>query len=44
MTSKVARHIELRKNLVCEWVQDKTLKVIHIAGKTNLTDIFTKEM
>jgi hypothetical protein len=39
MTSKAARHIELCENLV-----RKTLKVIHVAGKTNLADIFTKEM
>jgi hypothetical protein len=44
MTSKAARHIELCENLVREWVQDKALKVIHVAGKTNLADIFTKEM
>jgi hypothetical protein len=44
MTSKAARHIELHENSVCEWVQDKTLKVIHVTGKTNPADIFTKEM
>jgi hypothetical protein len=44
MTSKAACHIELRKNLVREWVQDKLIKVAHVAGKTNLADIFTKEM
>ena len=44
MTLKAARHIELRENSVCKWVQDKTLKVIHVAGKTNPADIFTKEM
>jgi hypothetical protein len=44
MTSKAARHIKLRKNLVWEWVQDKSIKVVHVAGKTNLADIFTKEM
>jgi hypothetical protein len=44
MTSKVACHIELRENLVGEWVQDKSLKVLHVAGKLNLVDIFTKEM
>ena len=32
MTSKTARHIELRDNSVCEWVQDKTLQVKHVAG------------
>jgi hypothetical protein len=36
--------IELRENLVREWVQDGTLKVLHVAGKINLADIFTKEM
>jgi hypothetical protein len=44
MTSKAARHIELRENLVQEWVQDKTISVQHVAGKTNPADIFTKEM
>jgi hypothetical protein len=44
MTLKAARHIELHENSVREWVQDKTLKVIHVASKTNPADIFTKEM
>jgi hypothetical protein len=44
MTLKAACHIELRENSVCKWVQDKTLKVIHVAGKTNPADIFTKKM
>jgi hypothetical protein len=44
MTSKAARHIELHKNSVCEWVQDKTIAVKHVAGKINLADIFTKEI
>ena len=44
MTSKAARHIELRENSVREWVQDKTISVKHVAGKTNPADIFTKEM
>ncbi len=44
MTSKAARHIELHKNSVCEWVQDKTVPVKHIASKTNPADIFTMEM
>jgi len=44
MTSKAARHIELRENSVREWVQDKTISVQHVAGKTNPADIFTKEM
>jgi hypothetical protein len=44
MTSKAACHIKLRKNSVWEWVQDKSIKVVHVTGKTNLADIFTKEM
>jgi hypothetical protein len=44
MTSKSARHIELRENSVREWVQNKSLAVKHIAGKINPSDIFTKEM
>jgi hypothetical protein len=44
MTSKAAHHIELRKNSVCEWVQDKTIAVKHVTSKTNPVDIFTKEM
>ena len=44
MTSKAARHIELRENLVREWVQDKFLAVRHVFGKINTADIFTKEM
>jgi hypothetical protein len=44
MTSKAAHHFLLCKNLVCEWVQDKTIAVKHISGKINPADIFTKEM
>jgi hypothetical protein len=44
MTSKAARHIELRENSVREWVQDNTLNVVHVPGKVNPADIFTKEM
>ena len=44
MTSKAARHIELRDNSIREWVQDKTLDVKHVPGKVNPADIFTKEM
>jgi hypothetical protein len=44
MTSKAARHIELRENSVREWVQDRTIDVAHVAGKINPADIFTKEM
>ncbi len=44
MTSKAAWHIELRENSICEWVHDKILDVLHVAGKLNPADIFTKEM
>jgi hypothetical protein len=44
MTSKAVRHIELRENSVHEWVQDKTISVKHVAGKTNPADTFTKKM
>jgi hypothetical protein len=44
MTSKAAHHIELRENSIREWVQDKTLNLLHVAGKVNPADIFTKEM
>ena len=42
MTSKAARHIELRENLVRKWVQDKSLAVKHVAGKINPSNIFTQ--
>ena len=44
MTSKAARHIELRENSVREWIQSKLLSVKHVSGKINPSDIFTKEM
>jgi hypothetical protein len=44
MTSKAARHIELRENSVCEWIQSKLLMVEHVSGKLNPSDIFTKDM
>jgi hypothetical protein len=44
MTMKPARHIELHENSIREWVQDKTLDIVHVAGKVNPTNIFTKEM
>jgi hypothetical protein len=44
ITSKKIRHMELRKNLVREWVQDITLNVLHVSGRVNPADIFTKEM
>jgi hypothetical protein len=44
MTSKKIWHMELQENLVCEWVKDGILNVLHIKGRVNPADIFTKEM
>ena len=44
MTSKKIRHMELHENSVCEWVENKTLTVLHVSGRVNPADIFTKEM
>ena len=35
---------ELRENSIREWVQDKTLNFIHVAGKIYPANIFMKEM
>ena len=42
-TSKGIRHIQIRENAVRESVQNGTVLVLHVAGKNNLADIFTKE-
>ena len=44
MTLKAVYRIELRENSVHEWVQDKSISVSHVAGKDNVSDIFTNEM
>ena len=44
MTTKGNRHIEYRENSTREWVADGTITVKHVAGKCNVSDIFTKEM
>ena len=36
--------MEQRENYVRELVQDGTVRVKHVAGKCNPSDIFTKEM
>ena len=41
---KNTRHMELKDNSIRELVQDKSLNVLHVAGKDNPSDIFTKEM
>ena len=44
MTTKQICHMEMRENAVREWVQDSLLKVLHVPGRINPADIFTKEM
>ncbi len=44
MTTKGNFHIKQCENAVQEWVADGTLTVLHVSGKTNIADIFTKEM
>ena len=44
MALQAIRHIELRENSVREWAQDKSIKVLHMAGKDNISDIYIKEM
>jgi hypothetical protein len=44
MTTKQIRHMEMRENAVREWVQDSFLQILHVPGRTNPADIFTKEM
>jgi hypothetical protein len=43
MTTTQICHMEMRKNVVRELVQDDLLKVVHISGCLNLAGIFTKE-
>jgi hypothetical protein len=44
MTTTQICHIEMRENAVREWVQDSYLQILHVPGRTNPADIFTKEM
>ena len=43
-TTKGLRHITIRENAIRESVDSKFINVLHVSGKTNLADIFTKEM
>jgi deoxyuridine 5'-triphosphate nucleotidohydrolase len=43
-TTKGLRHITIRENAIRESVDNKFIRVLHIEGKTNLADLFTKEM
>jgi hypothetical protein len=43
-TTKGLRHIQMRENRVWESIQNNFVTICHVNGKTNLADIFTKEM
>ena len=43
MTKKGIRYIQICENTVREQVQKDFIKVVHIAGRLNNSDIFTKE-
>ncbi len=43
LTTKGLRHIQMRENAVRESVQRKEVHISHIAGKLNISDMFTKE-
>ncbi len=43
-TSKGNCHIKLRENVTREWVDNGSIMVSHVSGKSNPADLFTKEM
>jgi hypothetical protein len=43
-TTKGLRHIQMKENRVRENVQSAFVQINHVNGKTNLADVFTKEM
>jgi hypothetical protein len=43
-TTKGLRHIQMRENRVRENVSSNNVTIQHVCGKTNLADLFTKEM
>ena len=43
MTTKELRYIQIRENAIRESIKLGTVNVKHIGGKTNPSDIFTKE-
>ena len=43
-TTKGLRHIQMRENRVRENVSRKFVQIIHVNGKLNLADLFTKEI
>lgn len=42
-TTKGLRHVQIRENAVRESVQNNFAEILHVAGKVNLSDLFTKE-
>jgi hypothetical protein len=43
-TSKGLRHIQIKENRIRENILSTFVNIVHIAGKLNIADIFTKEM
>jgi hypothetical protein len=43
-TTKGLHHIQMKENRVRENVQNSFVHICHVDGKTNLADLFTKEM
>ena len=43
-TTKGLRHITIRENAICESVNNRFIKILHIEGQRNIADLFTKEM
>ena len=43
MTTKGLRNLQMRENAVREAVQTNYMRIKHVSGKVNLSDILTKE-
>jgi len=43
-TMKGLRHIQMKENHVRENVSNNFVRICHVEGKTNLVDLFTKEI
>jgi hypothetical protein len=44
LTNKGTKHLNLHETAIRENVQNKTVKITHIPGKINASDLFTKEL
>ena len=42
-TTKNLRHLQINENAVRESVQSNKIRLLHVPGSENLSDIFTKE-